>query len=112
MLEVAPQTAFDKMCGRSDRQVMLSKPVGSLRIHMRQQLTETGLPRSAKVTLSIPSNGRPIYFTGTLAREVRPGWVTLEIPPLEAWEESLSWISRDQRERHGVPRILSDAAAS
>ncbi len=36
---------------------------------------------------------------GLVAREVRCGWVTLEIPPLEQWEQPLSWLTRRQRER-------------
>ncbi len=32
-------------------------------------------------------------------REPRPRWVTLEIPPLEAWQKPLSWLRPEQRER-------------
>lgn len=42
---------------------------------------------------------RPIYFTGIMAKEVRPGYVSLDIPALEQWSEPLSWLSRQQRER-------------
>ena len=35
----------------------------------------------------------------SVAREVRRDWVTLEIPPLEQWEASCRWLSREQRER-------------
>jgi len=41
-----------------------------------------------------------------MAREVHRGWVNLEIPPLEQWEESLRWLSRRQRERIGKPAFF------
>jgi integrase/recombinase XerD len=83
--------------------------VGQLRIHFQQQESEANC-RGAKVTLSVASlssgNGRrPIYFTGIVAKEVRRGYVTLAIPPLEQWSESLSWLSREQRERFEEPEF-------
>ena len=33
------------------------------------------------------------------AREPRPSWTTLELPPLEAWESRLCWLLPEQRER-------------
>lgn len=83
-----------------------TKPVGKLQIHLQQQPKEPTILRSAKVTLSIQSDGRPIYFTGTVAKEVRPGWVTLEIPPLEQWEEPLRWLAPMQRERIESPEFF------
>jgi hypothetical protein len=76
--------------------------VGRLRIHFQQQRSESDC-RTAKVTLSVTSEDRIIYFTGIRAKEVRRGYVTLGIPPLEAWAESLSWLSRVQRERFEDP---------
>jgi len=82
------------------------KPVGKLQIHLQQQSQDPRGARTAKVTLSLKSDGRPIYFTGTVAKEVRPGWVTLEIPPLEQWEESLRWLTPVQRERIESPEFF------
>ncbi len=42
-------------------------------------------------------------LTGIVARKVRRGWMNLEIPPLEQWEEPLRWLSRGQRERIEEP---------
>ena len=39
---------------------------------------------------------------GIVVREPRPGWVTLEVPPLEAWEEPLRWLTREERERERI----------
>lgn len=61
--------------------------------------------RVAKVTISIESNGRPVYFTGIRAREVRPGFITLDLPPLEAWSAALSWLNSNQRERFEEPEF-------
>jgi len=49
------------------------------------------------------SHDRPVYFTGIRATEVRPGFFTLEIPPLEHWAEPLNWLSPSQRERFEEP---------
>lgn len=81
-------------------------PVGKLRIHLRHQSPAAGAVRNAKVTLSIKGDGRPIYLTGTVAKEVRPGWVTMEIPPLEQWEDSLRWLTPTERERIESPEFF------
>jgi integrase/recombinase XerD len=78
--------------------------VGRLRIHFLQQPREANC-RSAKVTISVAKEGRPIYFTGIIAKEVRRGYVTLDIPPLERWSKPLSWLARAQRERFEEPEF-------
>ncbi len=70
---------------------------------MKPQPSEKPGFRMAKVTLAIPTKARPVYLTGIVAREVRRGWMNLEIPPLEQWEEPLRWLSRGQRERIEEP---------
>lgn len=35
--------------------------------------------------------------------EIRPGWVSLEVPPTEVWEEKLRWLTPAQRERLEEP---------
>jgi site-specific recombinase XerD len=83
------------------------QPVGNLQIHLQPppagEDAATSVSRRAKVTLAIDGGGRPIYLTGIVAQEVRPGWVTLEVPPLEQWEESLRWLTPLQRERVASP---------
>ncbi len=88
------------------RQNIVRKPVGKLQIHLLQQPQAENSLRTAKVTLSIKNDGHTIYFTGAVAKEVRPGWVTLEIPPLEEWEESLRWLSQTERERIESPEFF------
>jgi site-specific recombinase XerD len=80
--------------------------VGNLRIHLQQEPRSSESLRSAKVTLEVRHRLRPVYLTGILAREVRSGWVTLTIPPLETWEEPLSWLEPSQRERMETPEFF------
>jgi len=73
--------------------------VGKLRIHLKPEPSENSGARTAKVTLSVETDGRPVYLTGIVATEVRRGWVNLQIPPLEQWEEPMRCLTRTQRER-------------
>jgi hypothetical protein len=81
----------------------IARSVGTLRIHLKPEPSEKPGSRKAKVTLSILTDARPVYLTGIVAKEVRRGWVNLEIPPLEQWEEPMRWLSRQQRERIEEP---------
>jgi len=81
----------------------VSPSVGKLRIHLRPEPNDHPESRHARVTLEIQTGARPVYLTGIVAREVRRGWINLDIPPLEQWDESLSWLSRRQRERIEEP---------
>ena len=47
-----------------------------------------------------------VHLDGIVVREPRPGWVTLEIPPLEAWEKALRWLEPEQRERVETPEFF------
>ena len=42
---------------------------------------------------------RPVRLNRIVIRDPRPGWVSLEVPPLESWEEPLRWLTPQQRER-------------
>lgn len=72
--------------------------VGRLRIAMQP----TG-PLAASVALLIDGEGPCARLDGIVARQPRPGWVTIDIPPLEAWEEPLRWLTREQVERVQSP---------
>lgn len=32
-------------------------------------------------------------------RELRPGWFSIDVPPVEVWEEQLRWLTPEERER-------------
>ena len=64
-------------------------------------------PRSCEGTISVNSADHPrIFFTGIVATKVRPGWITLSVPPFEKWEESLRWLTRSHRERIESPEFF------
>jgi len=58
-----------------------------------------GESATADAEAIIFSEDRYVHLDGIVVREPRPGWVTLEIPPLEAWENRLCWLLPEQRER-------------
>jgi hypothetical protein len=70
---------------------------------MRLQLSKTADPRSAAVELTIFTDKRQVTLGGITVREARPGWVTLDLPPWERWEESLGQLSRREHERLESP---------
>jgi integrase/recombinase XerD len=70
-------------------------PVGRLQMHLRRR---AGEPAVADVELEIINDDRFIPLGGIVVREPRPGWVTLEVPPLEAWEKGLRWLTPPQLE--------------
>ena len=60
----------------------------------------------ADVELSIFTDDRYIDPEGIVVREPRPGWTTIEIPPLEKWEKPMRWLLREQRERIQSPEFF------
>jgi site-specific recombinase XerD len=98
---------LDVMQRSEPRPVAARQAVGRFQIHLQRQSPTADSLRTAKVTLSMMSDERTVYLTGTVAREVRPGWVTLQIPPLEKWESSLSWLTPAQRERIESPEFFA-----
>ncbi len=79
------------------------KPVGRLRAELTLRKDEPQGTPAADVVLHILTEPRPIRLRGIVVREPRPGWVTLEVPPLEAWQEPLRWLTRQERERVESP---------
>lgn len=67
-----------------------------MQIELRQRKDE---PLAANVRLVIRSEGRNVCLDGIVAREARPGWISLELPPLEHWDRPLNWLTHEQRER-------------
>ena len=74
-----------------------------LEMHLRPPLA-THVP-TADVTIVILGNQEPVRLQGVVVQEARPGWITLEIPPTEAWEEPLSVLSSSQRQRIESPEF-------
>ncbi len=83
-------------------------PVGRLAIHTKK-IEQPAQPPTYKVTLAVHghSSTNQIFLTGIVAQEVRPGWINLQIPPLEHWEDALSQIPAAQRERIHSPHFFA-----
>lgn len=95
----AVPSPLDVLSGQPSQARLSKQTVGRLRFHFRPQPVEGNRLRASRVTIGIDNDPRPVYLTGIVAREVRRGWVTLEIPPLEHWEQPLRWLTPSQRER-------------
>jgi hypothetical protein len=54
--------------------------------------------------LQVRNSPKPIV--PRTVRELRTGWVTLEVPPLETWETRLLWLLPEQRERVETPEFF------
>jgi hypothetical protein len=81
------------------------RPAGRLKIQMRLAPHSTRQSPKAQGTLAVQTSTRPIYFTGIVVRQQRPGWNLIEVPPLERWEEPLRWLTPRQRERMETPEF-------
>ncbi|NUQ62853.1 MAG: tyrosine-type recombinase/integrase [Pirellulales bacterium] len=80
------------------------RPVGRMQIDLQPSKAEAG---AANVTLSIQNEDRFVLLKGIVVREPRPGWVTLEVPPLEAWEKPLCGLTAAQRQRIESPEFYA-----
>jgi site-specific recombinase XerD len=106
------QSPLDKLTGNtqpcpSPQQIGLprspapvAQPVGRMQILVRRRQGEAAV---ADVELSIFTDDRYIDLNGIVVREPRPGWTTIEIPPLEKWEKPMRWLLPEQRERIQSP---------
>ena len=59
---------------------------------MQIHLTPRPGEPAADVKLMVLGGDHPICLDGIVVREPRPGWVTLEVPPLESWEKAPRWL--------------------
>ena len=79
------------------------RPVGRLRIELTARAANPNEPRSADVTLTVLTDGRQLQLTGIVVQEARPGWLSMDLPPQEAWQEPLRCLTATQRERIESP---------
>lgn len=71
------------------------EPVGKLGITIAR-----GEGAKHRVVLSIQRDeGANVELHGIALHEPRPGWVALDVPPLEQWQEQLALLTPAQRER-------------
>ncbi|MDH3582868.1 MAG: site-specific integrase [Phycisphaerae bacterium] len=74
--------------------------VGRMRIDLQRR---PGEAKTADVTLQIQGPSGAVELDGIVARIQRPGWVGIELPPLEAWEQQLARLPQEQRRRIESP---------
>lgn len=73
--------------------------VGTLRLHVNASIHDESGSRSATCRIEIIQATRLLELPIVVIRESRPGWLALDVPPLELWEPALSRLTRPQRER-------------
>ena len=79
--------------------------VGMLKLSVEPGSTSSdGTPRAAcRVFVVQPSAS--IELSGIALSEPRPGWLALEVPPLESWQPALAQLTAAQRERITSPEF-------
>jgi site-specific recombinase XerD len=80
-------------------------PVGRMRLELQLRPPLATRVPTADVKIVIVNNQQPVRLPGVVVQEARPGWITLEVPPIEAWEEPLSVLSSSQRQRIESPEF-------
>lgn len=71
----------------------------SLRIVVQIESFTTGGRLEARASIGIKTPEHAITLTSIQLREPRPGWFSLELPPAEAWEPELRWLTPAERDR-------------
>ena len=79
-----------------------SRSVGRMQIDLKRL---PGAGNEAESTVAIRGKQHDVLLRGIRVRQPRPGWVTLDIPPLEHWESELQRLPREQRERVESPEF-------
>jgi integrase/recombinase XerD len=98
------QSPLDVLTGKARVPVLpaAQRPVGRMQIQVRPRPGQA----AADAEAIIFSEDRYVHLDGIVIREQRPGWVSLELPPLEAWEARLRWLLPEQRERVESPEFF------
>ena len=93
-------------CRRGVQPQDYPRSVGRMRVQLNPRPGVNGEALAADAVLTILTDTRPIRLSGIVVREPRPGWVTLEVPPLEAWAEPLQWVTPSERDRIESPQFF------
>lgn len=81
---------------------MSALAVGRLSVEMT--LDSAATDPTAHASLLVHGNAAA-RFGGIILREPRPGWIALDLPPLDDWAEALRAVTPEQRERLLSPRF-------
>ena len=81
------------------------QPVGRMRFEITPRPQDKGsLTPVADICLSV-MNDPPVKMDGIVASQPRKGWIALDLPPLERWQEPMKWLCPEQRERIESPEF-------
>jgi len=104
--QAAPHSPLDVLTKAAElSEAGAARPVGKMRITIASRPGCKGKVPTMEVQLLILTEGRPVWLKGIVVREPRAGWLTLDVPPLEAWDEPLRWVSPAERERIESPQF-------
>lgn len=88
----------------SQRVTELPKPaIGKLRIVVHPPVADENRESSALCDVEVVRANGCVSLPGIILRESRPGWIALDLPPLEEWQPFLSQLTSQQRERIQEP---------
>lgn len=77
--------------------------VGTLRLSVVGKEVDEHGGRTAACLVDIVRATEPVTLPGISIRESRPGWIALDLPPLEDWQPVLAQLSPEQRQRIQEP---------
>ena len=85
--------------------VATAHAVGTMRIDLKMRENDSDSIRTANVSLSIARGSQPVKLDGIVVREVRSGWLSVELPTLESWREAMKRLTPAQQERLQSPEF-------
>ncbi len=80
--------------------------VGSMRVSV-----EPAPAGGARARVEIQSERGPLALGGISLVEEWKGWVRMQLPPLEDWQDVLAWLEPEQRDRIESPRFYQQLQA-
>ena len=81
------------------------RSVGRMQLAVGSVSKGTQSVPSAAVSLTITSQTASVRLCRIVVGEARPGWLSMDLPPQEAWQEPLRWLAAPQRERIESPEF-------
>ena len=85
--------------------VQVDLTVGTMKLSVVLRQSEPDRPPTADACIIVNSQPQPVELSGIVLSESRPGWVSLELPPTEQWEDRLRWLTPNQQERIASPEF-------
>lgn len=90
---------------QDDYKLLPKREVGRMQIKLVHQSSGDRKQPVAHATMIIRNEPQPVRLTDIVVKQSRPGWVSLDLPPLERWEPELRWLTPPQKERIESPEF-------